>query len=112
MRKKKIVGKKTTRDRVQDVIVEMATALHRTGDIDTVTLREYEQMRAPKVKVLKAKEIKHIRVKIKVSQAVFAKLLNISPETVRKWEQGDRHPTGSSLKLLNLVSAHGLQALY
>ncbi len=42
----------------------------------------------------------------------IAKLLNISPETVRKWEHGDRHPTGASLKLLNLVSAHGLQALY
>jgi len=47
-----------------------------------------------------------------VSQPVFARLLNTSSETVKKWEQGERHPTGTSLKLLNLVAAHGLGALY
>jgi putative transcriptional regulator len=46
-----------------------------------------------------------------VSQAVFAKLLNISPETVKKWEQGKRHPTGASLKLLNMIVSGGLNVL-
>ena len=105
-------NKKTAYDRMNDTILEMATILHKSGDIDTVTLRQYEQMAAPKIKVLKSREIKRLRVATKVSQAVFAKLLNISPETVKKWEQGDRHPTGASLKLLNLVANHGLQALY
>ncbi len=104
--------KKSVNDRLKDTLVEMATSLYNVGEIDAVTMREYESLKAPKIKVLKAKEIKRIRVTVKVSQVVFAKLLNISPETVRKWEQGDRHPTGASLKLLNLVSAHGLQALY
>ena len=90
----------------------MATSLYGIGEIDAVTMREYEALKAPEVKPLKANEIKRIRMNAKVSQVVFAKLLNISPETIRKWEQGDRHPTGASLKLLNLVSAHGLQALY
>ena len=66
----------------------------------------------PAVKELKANEIKKIREKVNVSQPVFARLLNTSSETIKKWEQGERHPTGASLKLLNLVSAHGLQALY
>jgi len=47
-----------------------------------------------------------------VSQTVFARLLNISPETVKKWEQNERRPTGASLKLLNLVANRGLEALY
>jgi len=104
--------KQSANDRLKDTLVEMATALYKHGDIDAVTMREYEALKAPKVKILKSKEIKRIRVDANVSQTVFAKLLNISPETIKKWEQGERHPTGASLKLLNLVSAHGLQALY
>ena len=90
----------------------MATSLHRTGDIDIMTLPEYIRLGLPKVKPFRSRDIKHIREKIKVSQPVFAKLLNISIETVRKWERGERHPTGSSLKLLNLVHHHGISALY
>lgn len=99
-------------DVARDVIREMATALHRTGDIDDMTLREYTKFDLPKVKPFRSRDIKHIRKKIKVSQPVFAQLLNISTETVRKWERGERHPTGSSLKLLNLVYNHGIEALY
>ena len=104
--------KKTAGERFDNMLYEMASALHSIGKMDSLTLREYKKLKTPKVKSFKAKQIQHIRLDNKVSQSVFAKLLNISPETVRKWEQGDRHPTGASLKLLNLVSTHGLQALY
>ena len=110
MRIKKI--KLSANERLNDTLIEMAKSLYSIGQIDSVTMREYEALKTPKVKALKAKEIKRIRVKEKVSQPVFAKLLNISPETIKKWEQGDRHPVGASLKLLNLVAAHGLRALY
>ena len=104
--------KQSVNERLKDTLVEMATSLYSVGAIDAVTMREYEAIKAPKIKKLKSTEIKRIRINAKVSQVVFAKLLNISPETIRKWEQGDRHPTGASLKLLNLVAAHGLEALY
>jgi len=48
---------------------------------------------------------------VKASQAVFAAFLNTSPSTVQKWEQGQKKPNGPSLKLLNLVDTHGLEAL-
>ncbi len=51
-----------------------------------------------------SKEIKEIRKKTKLSQAVFAKLLNVSPSSVRQWEQGKRIPTGSTKVLLELLS--------
>lgn len=110
-KKSKAVEKKTMNDIARDAIHELATILHHAGKIDKGTLKSYS-VHFPKIKALKPHDIKKIREKIKVSQPVFAKLLNISIETVRKWEQGDRHPTGSSLKLLNLVCDHGISALY
>ena len=53
-----------------------------------------------------AEEIKAIRKKSKLSQAVFAELLNVSPSSVRQWEQGKRTPTGSTKVLLELVQKH------
>lgn len=39
-------------------------------------------------KELSAKEIAKVRSRLNVSQAVFARYLNISPKTVQSWEQG------------------------
>jgi putative transcriptional regulator len=56
-------------------------------------------------------EIKTLRQRCRASQAVFAAYLNTSPSTVQKWERGDKHPNGPSLKLLNLVERKGLEVL-
>ena len=56
----------------------------------------------PEVEIT-ASEIKKIRKKTKLSQAVFAKLLNVSLSSVRQWEQGARVPTGSAKVLLELL---------
>ncbi len=49
-------------------------------------------------------QIKEIRKKTKLSQTVFAKLINVSPSSVRQWEQGVRVPTGSTKVLLELLN--------
>lgn len=54
-------------------------------------------------KELSAKEIANLRAKLNVSQAVFARYLNISPRTVQSWEQGLGKPNGASLKLLSIA---------
>ncbi len=46
-----------------------------------------------------------------LSQPVFAGYLNVSKSTVEKWESGDKHPTGAALRLLSVVSRHGLKVL-
>lgn len=48
-------------------------------------------------------QIKKIRQKTNLSQSVFARLLNVSPSSVRQWEQGKRSPTGSTKVLLELL---------
>ena len=54
--------------------------------------------------VITSVEIKGIRRKTNLSQAVFAKLLNVSSSSVKQWEQGKRVPTGSTKVLLELLN--------
>lgn len=91
---------------------EMTKGLYEANIIDATTMREFNALCLPPVKDLSAKEIKKIRLREKVSQAVFAKCLNTSSSTVKQWEQGEKHPRGTSLKLLNLVADKGLSILF
>ena len=52
---------------------------------------------------LTTRQIKEIRDTLNLSQAVFAKLLNVSPSSIRQWEQGKRKPTGATRVLLDLL---------
>lgn len=96
---------------LKEVAHELANDLYEAGVIDAVTLREYDVLSIPPVPDLSPREIKRIRLHEKVSQSVFSKYLNTSASTVRQWEQGEKHPRGSSLKLLNLVAVKGLEVL-
>ena len=94
-----------------EVAQEIANDLYEAGVINAVTMREYETLCISVVHELSAREIKDIRLHEKVSQAVFAKYLNTSASTIRQWEQGSKHPRGTSLRLLNLVAEKGLKIL-
>lgn len=72
------------------------------------TLREFDSSVLPQVGLLSSIEIKDIRKKMNVSQAVFAKCLNVSLSTVKQWERGEKKPRGTALLLLHLVSERGL----
>ena len=54
-------------------------------------------------KLLSAKDIVRLRARLNMSQAVFARYLNISTKTVQAWEQGQGKPNGASLKLLSIA---------
>ncbi|HUG90283.1 MAG TPA: helix-turn-helix domain-containing protein [Planctomycetaceae bacterium] len=45
-----------------------------------------------------------IRERAQMSQAVFARVLNVSPKTVQSWEQGVRKPSHASLRLIEIFS--------
>ena len=85
--------------------------LDRAGLSDKRHMRELDALMQSEVKPLKSGQIKSMREGLRLSQAVFASLLNISVSTVRKWEAGQKSPSGPSLKLLNLVKMRGLEAL-
>ena len=41
-----------------------------------------------------------------MSQAVFAKMLNVSPKAVQSWEQGMRKPSHAARRLIQVFSEH------
>jgi putative transcriptional regulator len=86
-------------------------ALHEAGAISKVTMREFDAICPPPVREFSAADIKRLREALKFSQPVFALHLHTSASTVRKWEQGETHPTGPALKLLNVIADKGLQAI-
>ncbi|HJV03113.1 MAG TPA: helix-turn-helix domain-containing protein [Burkholderiaceae bacterium] len=49
----------------------------------------------------------------KMSQSVFASLLNVSVSTVQKWEsaKSGKRPSGAAAKLLQLLERKGVEAL-
>lgn len=98
-------------DKLLDVLHDTAKGLHEAGAMDVKTMREFDALCLPPVQEYSAAQIKRLRLRFKASQAVFAAYLNTSPSTVQKWEQGQKHPNGPSLKLLNLVDRKGLEAL-
>lgn len=81
------------------------------GLIDAQTLREFDATCLPPVRNYTAEEVRNLRLRCRASQAVFAAYLNTSVSTVQKWERGDKHPNGPSLKLLDLVERKGLEVL-
>ncbi len=96
---------------ILNVVHETINDLHESGAVDTMTMRKFDSLCLPPVKAFSPIEIKLIREKEHVSQAVFAEFLNASASTIRQWEQGQKKPTGISLKMLNLVATKGLSIL-
>jgi putative transcriptional regulator len=90
---------------------QMANDLYESGMITLSTLNEFDALCLTETHELSAPKIKKIRLASGVSQAVFAKVLNVSAAAIKQWERGERKPSGSALKLLNLVEAKGLEAI-
>ncbi|WP_419794223.1 DNA-binding transcriptional regulator [Pseudomonas palleroniana] len=89
-----------------------AQALHSIGAISKTTLREFDEMCLATVPAqIPAEQIKQLRESSHVSQPVFARYLNTSASTVKKWESGEKQPSGMAFKLLSIVKKHGLEIL-
>lgn len=52
------------------------------------------------------RRIAKLRARLRLSQPVFARALNVSAETVRSWEQERRRPDGAALRLLQVAERH------
>ncbi len=99
------------KSKILGAIHETASDLHDAGAMDKRTLRKFDVMCLTPIKQLSPEEIREIRLRERVSQAVFALHLNVTKGLVSKWERGDKRPTGPSLKLLRLVQEKGLEAI-
>src|SRR5260363_57356 len=84
--------KKAEKSFMLKVAHEMAKGLYDAGIMDATTMREFDALCLPPVKRLSSEQIKKIRLRIRLSKSVFAKYLNTTSSTVKKWEQGDKSP--------------------
>lgn len=103
--------KTKARSKILDAVHETARDLHSAGFIDMRRMREYDALCLAPVPEYSSAKIRALRDRYKLSQAVLASVLNTSLSTVRQWEIGDKHPSGPSAKLLDLLERKGLEAL-
>ena len=102
---------KKTKSRILQEMHETATGLAQSGLITKRRLAELEALCQLDVGEMSAQQIKSLRESVQVSQAVLAAILNTSVSTIQKWEIGDKHPSGPSLKLLHLIKRKGIEAV-
>ncbi|MGB7910597.1 MAG: DNA-binding transcriptional regulator [Desulfobaccales bacterium] len=102
---------KQYRSRIMAAIHETAEDLHTAGLMDKRTMRKFDEACLTPVRSLSAAEIRALREREGASQAVFARYLNVTTGLVSQWERGEKHPQGTSLKLLALVARSGLEAV-
>ena len=69
---------------------------------EAVTVRQVAFI--PKPRVRRARQVKRLRTTtLGVSQAVFARLLGVSPKLVEAWESGRNTPAGPVCRLFELI---------
>lgn len=85
--------------------------LDEAGVVSKTTLREFNQACLTKVTPLSSNRIKPIRKQNHVSQRVFAIYLNMSIQSIQKWERGEKQPSGAALKPFFLAKEMSLDAI-
>lgn len=105
--------KATERERVLKGLLETAADLNAYGLVSKPDLARIKVL-SEVPPVYTPDRVVTIRTAIaKMSQAVFAALLNVSVSTVQKWESpaADKRPSGAAARLLQLVESKGVDAL-
>lgn len=102
---------KIYKNAVKASIHEIASGLHSLGMLDKLTMRRFDESCLTPIEDFTAEEIRELREREEVSQSVFAHYLNVSKDTVSKWERDAKRPAGPSLKLLSLIKKKGLESI-
>jgi len=102
---------KKHKSKIKAAIHEIASGLNDVGMIDKQTMRRFDDSCLTPVHPFSADEIRALRRREEVSQSIFASYLNVTKDSVSKWERGEKKPAGPSLKLLSLVERKGLESI-
>jgi putative transcriptional regulator len=107
--------KKKTNTRLTRELLEMAKDMHASGIMsdaayEKITMRHFEGGGRTK-RPLTGDDIRALRTKARMSQAVFANLLNVTTGYVSQLERGAKRPTGTALVLLNVIRDKGIAAI-
>jgi putative transcriptional regulator len=101
---------------VSEAILEMADDQLRSGLMDKtahekITVRLLGPGAPSTSKPISAQQIRKLRERANLSQAVFARYLNLTPGYISQLERGAKQPKGPALTLLNVIRRKGLDAI-
>ena len=108
------MGKKLSK--VSEAILEMAGDQLRTGLLDRaeherITVRLLGAKALPTARPISSKQIRKMREKANLSQAAFARYLNLTTGYISQLERGAKQPKGPALALLNVIKRKGFEAI-
>jgi putative transcriptional regulator len=78
---------------------------------DKITMRHLRPKEKAEPQPLTGEDIRLIRKRAHMSQAVFAHHLNVTMGYVSQLERGAKHPTGATLALLNVIRRKGIEVI-
>lgn len=99
-----------------DSLLETANDMQKVGLIDEascqkITMRLLKKKNLPKIPAMTSEEIRSIREREHLSQAVFANYLNLTVGYISQLERGLKQPSGAVLALLNAIQRKGVEAV-
>jgi putative transcriptional regulator len=94
----------------------MADDQYRTGIMDKathekITIRLLGKQALSTAEPISGEEIRTLRERAHLSQAAFARYLNLTVGYVSQLERGIKQPKGPALALLNVIRRKGLEAI-
>lgn len=113
--KKTMKAKTKGNARLDAALLELAQDYRGTllskGTADKITMRILGDKAPPRPEPLEPDEIRSLREKAGMSQAVFARLLNVTTGYLSQLERGAKRPTGAALALLHIIRRKGMEAV-
>jgi len=103
--------------RLANELLEMARDMHASGVMDTpayekITMRHLgEAAKTSRTEPLAPEGIRALRKRAHMSQAVFARHLNLTVGYVSQLERGAKRASGPALVLLDVIRRKGIEAI-
>jgi putative transcriptional regulator len=102
--------------KLTEAILETAEGMHRIGILDDeeyskITARHLGEESRPTAKPISSTQIRKMREKANLSQAAFARYLNLTTGYISQLERGAKQPKGPALALLNVIRRKGFEAI-
>jgi len=97
-------------------LLDTAGDMRKIGLIDRashekITLRHLGASEVRKAAPITGPQIRAMRERAKLSQAVFARCLNLTVGYVSQLERGAKRPAGAALALLNVIRRRGIEVI-
>jgi putative transcriptional regulator len=102
--------------RLTKAMLETAEDMRQAGIMDEaahtkITMRHLGLKEKAGTEPLTGEDIRAMRERARMSQAVFAHCLNLTVGYVSQLERGAKRPTGAALVLLNVIHRKGIEAI-